>query len=154
MTFADGSSSTVYRETVRNGYEAISPIILVVRFRLRLLGRSRFWHGVFRLESLFNTLLFAGHEGFVTKLWLTDSATGYYRGIYEWDGERSATSYAEILRVVLQPWVQRGTFGYEILGGVNRTDYLAGRLAGSEVNDPGLGWCVPVSSELVGGDSR
>jgi hypothetical protein len=150
LTFADGSSSTVYRETVRNGQGVTSPIILVVRFRLRLIGTSRFWHAAFRFESLFNTLLFAGHEGFVTKLWLTDSDTGYYRGIYEWDGEQSARWYAEVLRVVLQPWVQEGTFGYEILGGVNRPDFLAGRVTGSEVSEPGRQWCVPVSSERSG----
>ncbi len=100
----------------------------MVGFRLRGIGTNRIWHALFRFESLFNTLLFAAHEGFHTKLWLTDLDTGYYRGIYEWRDPRSAVDYLETLRVVLRPWVEKGSFAYRVLE-MSRDDYLAGLIA-------------------------
>lgn len=126
VSFADGTTSTVYRETALRSYSSNDPVILVVRFRLRLIARSRFWHALFRFESLFNTLLFAGHPGFETKLWMTDLDTGFYRGIYEWDGADAAARYAENLRVVLEPWVERSSFGYRIVPFPDRSRYLDG----------------------------
>jgi len=84
IVFADRSRSDVYRETAMRRRTHQGLVLIVVRFRLRLIGSSRLAHWLFRLESLFNTLLFAAHRGFQTKLWLTDRDTGYYRGIYEW----------------------------------------------------------------------
>ena len=85
-------------------------------------------HWLFRLESLLNTVLFAAHRGFQTKLWLTDRDTGYYRGIYEWEGADAAVEYAETLRVVLKPWVQDGSFAYRVIEGQSRDDYLDGAM--------------------------
>lgn len=104
----------------------MSPVVLVVRFRLRLIGLNRIAHALFRLESLLNTLLFAGHDGFRTKLWLTDLETGFYRGIYEWDGADAARIYAEILRVVLAPWIEGGTFAYQVVDVEDRERFLDG----------------------------
>ena len=68
LRFADGTSSRVYRETVVDRPPAGDPCVLVVEFRLRAVrGRG---HAVFRWESLFNTPLFVGFPGFVSKLWL------------------------------------------------------------------------------------
>jgi hypothetical protein len=80
VEFADGSVSKIYRETSMRGLETTPQVMLAVRFRLRLIGSSRLGHALFRFESLFNTLLFAAHRGFHSKLWLTDPATDYYRG--------------------------------------------------------------------------
>lgn len=149
VDFADGSRSTVYRETVHNDARAESPVLLAVRFRLRALGGSRIGHALFRIESLLNTVLFAAHAGFVSKLWMTDRDTGFYRGIYEWDGSGRAEQYAEILRVVLRPWVQRGSFAYTIQLG-QRDDFLAGRAAGNpaQTRSP---WWLPVPPPLAAG---
>src|SRR4051794_26483259 len=50
LSFADGSSATVYRETVVRRSPAKAPAALVVEFRLRWVrGRG---HAVFRAESL------------------------------------------------------------------------------------------------------
>ncbi len=65
VRFADGSTSTIYRETVVAGAVAARPCALVVRFRLRW-ARGR-GHAVFRAESLLNTPLFVGFPGFVAK---------------------------------------------------------------------------------------
>lgn len=141
VTFADGTTSTIYRETAIR-HRSHRGVMLVVRFRLRLIGTSRPWHALFRAESLFNTLLFAGHPGFETKLWLTDLDTGTYRGVYEWDGTDLAAEYAETLRVVLSPWVERGSFAYRIVPYPDRARFLAGGWATRE-DGPGA-WWLPV----------
>jgi hypothetical protein len=127
IVFADGTRSVVYRETTTmRARHHDNLILIVVRFRLRIIGASRVAHWLFRVESLLNTLLFAAHPGFETKLWLTDRRTGYYRGIYEWRGHPEADEYAETLRVVLRPWVERGSFAYQVIEAVSRADYLNG----------------------------
>jgi hypothetical protein len=128
IEFADESVSRIYRETSMRGLETTPQVMLAVRFRLRFIGSSRLGHALFRLESLFNTLLFAAHGGFHSKLWLTDRATAYYRGIYEWEDSESALEYAETLRIVLAPWVETGSFAYQIVKGVGRLDFLEGHL--------------------------
>jgi hypothetical protein len=88
VRFADGSTATIYRETVLAGAVAARPCALVVRFRLRWVrGRG---HALFRAESLLNTPLFVGFPGFVAKWWLTADEHGVYRGLYEWDGPERA----------------------------------------------------------------
>lgn len=143
VTFSDGTTSIVYRETAMRSQSTNSPVILTVRFRLRFIARSRFWHALFRFESLFNTLLFAGHRGFVTKLWMTDVDTGFYRGIYEWDGSEAATGYAETLRVVLEPWVEAGSFGYQIVRVSDRIRFLDGDCPNPENEGT---WWLPVAA--------
>ena len=139
VEFADGSRSEIYRETAMRRRQYDGLVLIAVRFRLRLIGSSRLAHWLFRIESLLNTVLFVAHRGFQTKLWLTDRDTGYYRGIYEWEGHAAAVDYTETLRVVLQPWVHEGSFGYQVIEGHSREDYLDG------VNMPfqDEGWWLP-----------
>jgi hypothetical protein len=149
IEFADGSVSRIYRETTMRDLETTPQVMLAVRFRLRFIGSSRLGHALFRFESLFNTLLFAAHRGFHSKLWLTDRATDYYRGIYEWEDHRSAIEYAETLRIVLAPWAQTGSFAYRIMNGVSRSEFLEGRLP---IADPGHkddGWWLPARAGTV-----
>jgi hypothetical protein len=81
---ADGTSASVYRETVVDRGTTQDPCALVVEFRLRVV---RGWgRALFRWESLLNTRLFVGFPGFVSKLWLAHDDYGRYRGVYEWDG--------------------------------------------------------------------
>jgi hypothetical protein len=143
IEFADGSVSRIYRETTLRGLETTPQVMLAVRFRLRFIGSSRLGHALFRFESLFNTLLFAAHRGFHSKLWLTDRATTYYRGIYEWEDSESALEYAETLRIVLAPWVQAGSFAYRIVKGVGRLDFLEGQLAVEHPVHEDDGWWLP-----------
>lgn len=69
--WADGSTSTVYRETIAGGPATTTPTTLVVSFRLRLV-RSGWVHALFRFESELNTVLFAGFPGFLSKLWFAN----------------------------------------------------------------------------------
>ena len=146
ITFSDGSSSRIYRETTLIAGRSVDPVLLVVRFRLRLIGTNRLAHALFRFESLFNTVLFAAHRGFRTKLWLTDLTTGFYRGVYEWDGLDSATEYAEVLRVVLRPWVEKDSFAYRFLERFDRDSYLDGQVDGVAENESAMLWWLPVPS--------
>jgi len=146
VSFLDGSTSRIYRETSLDREASSDMVVLVVRFRLRLLGTSRVGHALFRLESLVNTVLFAAHRGFRTKLWLTDLTTGFYRGIYEWAGQADAIRYAEILRVVLRPWVERRSFGYRIIQAENRESFLRGEVQPEEALSADSAWWLPAAA--------
>ena len=124
LEFHDGSRLRVYRETVRTGAPTDRPALLVVRFRLRLLGRGRLWHALFRAESLLNTPLFAGFPGFRSKLWATNPDTGAYRGVYQWDGADRAEAYATTLLALLRPLCRPGSLTFHVEPGVWLGDLL------------------------------
>jgi len=134
LRFADGSCSRVYRETVHYGPPTWQPVLLVVQFQLRLIGRSRLLHALFRAESIANTPLFAGFPGFRSKLWATDQRTGVYRGVYEWDGARPAVDYATTLTALLRLGSVPGSVKFHVEPGVRRDDFL---------RDPGLVGSAP-----------
>lgn len=141
LRFEDGTASRVFRETVLEA-PTREPALLVVGFRLRLLGRARLAHRVFRAESIANTPLFAGFPGFRSKLWLCDDVTGSYRGIYEWDGADRATAYAETLCMLLRRVSDPGTVKYRVVEGTRRDDYLAhpDSVAGTLAPGPADAW--------------
>lgn len=123
LTFADGSSAPVYRETIVAGRTPAAACILVVAFRLRgVRGRG---HALFRAESVLNTPLFVGYPGFVSKLWLAHDEHGVYRGVYEWDGPERAHHYARSLWRVLQIVCVPGSIHYTVVPGLRRDAVLA-----------------------------
>lgn len=122
LSFADGTAGRVYRETFVEPPPTEDPAVLVVEFRLRWV--RGFAHAVFRAESLLNTPLFAGFDGFVSKLWLAHDEAGRYRGFYEWDGPELAASYARALWRVLALVSVRGSIHYVVLPGRRRDDLL------------------------------
>lgn len=128
LPFADGTTSTVFRETVVRDAESKAPSLLVVQFKLWHLGRAPILHAAFRRGCIVNTPLFAGFPGFRSKLWAADLETWVYRGVYEWDGADRAVSYAETLLWLLRPFSTRGTLRYRVVPAVRRDDAL---------NDPG-----------------
>ena len=121
LTFADGTSAPVFRETVV-GSDVQDPCVLVVQFRLRFV--SGFGHAVFRWESLLNTPLFVGFSGFVTKLWLAHDERGTYRGVYDWDGAEKAHYYARCLYWVLALVCPANSIHYRVLPGFRRRGFL------------------------------
>jgi hypothetical protein len=141
LTFADGTCSRVYRETVRRGAPTSNPSLLVVQFQLRLLGRNPVLHALFRLESLANTLLFAGFPGFRSKLWLTDERTWVYRGVYEWDDPQLATEYATTLSALLHLVCRPDSVCFHVEPGVRRDDFLRDPgIVGSDEAPPSERW--------------
>ena len=132
LRFADGTSSSVYRETVVDRPAPADPCVLVVSFRLRAV--RGYGHALFRWESLLNTPLFVGFPGFVSKLWLAHDEHGAYRGFYEWDDPALAEAYAGALWRVLALVSVPGSIAHRVLPGMRRDDVLA---------DPGLGAVPP-----------
>lgn len=120
ITFANGSSAVVFRETVVDQCRSHAPAMLVVEFRLRAVHG---WvHRLFEFESVLHTPLFAGFSRFVSKLWLTHDENEVYRGIYEWGG---AASYAEALRWILAFVSAPGSIAYHVVPGETRSNFLA-----------------------------
>jgi hypothetical protein len=145
LRFADGSGSVVYRETVVDGPGPEDPCVLVVEFRLRAVrGRG---HALFRRASLFNTPLFVGFPGLVSKLWLAADEHGVYRGLYEWDGPARAESYAGSLWRVLALVSVPGSIHYRVVPGLRRDDLLArpGLLHDEAVAADSHNWWQPVA---------
>ena len=142
LRFADGSTARVYRVTVSDHQAPREPTLLVVSFRLR--GVRREWeHATFRVESVCNTLLFAGFPGFVSKRWLDHDQNGVYRGIYQWDGEARAAAYVGALWWPLALVSANGSIHATIVPGVRTDEALVSpALLGSV---PGAGeWWRPV----------
>jgi hypothetical protein len=67
LHFRDGTTSLVFRETVRRA-PTLEPAVLVIQFRLAALGSNRWAHAAFRRECVLHTPLFAGFTGFRSKL--------------------------------------------------------------------------------------
>lgn len=138
VRWADGTTSTVYRETTVDR-TPVEPCTLVVRFRLR--GVHRPWlHALFRFVSELNTVLFAGFPGFVSKLWFEADEDGVYRGVYDWDGVASAHAYVRALWWALMVVSVRSSIEYLVVPGVGRDELL--RHPGMAVAN--AAWCRPI----------
>ena len=124
LHFADGTTTTVYRETVAADIAPADPAALIVGFRLRHV-RQQWGHAAFRTESLLNTILFAGFPGFVSKLWCAHDENHLYRGVYDWDGPDRADRYARALWQVLALVSEPDSIHHVVVPGVRRDDVLA-----------------------------
>jgi hypothetical protein len=138
LRWADGTTSTVYRETTAD-HTPIEPCTLLVRFRLRGVRRP-IWHALFRFVSELNTVLFAGFPGFVSKLWCAADENGVYRGVYDWDVAASAHAYVRALWWALMVVSVRSSIEYVVVPGVRRDEVL--RDPGVAASNPA--WCRPV----------
>ncbi len=124
LTFEDGTTSRVFRETRVRDVAAAHPTLLAIKFRLAFLDDLAPLHAAFRRECLIHTLLFAGFRGFRSKLWLEDDRTRIYRGIYEWDGAEDASAYAARMVGLLAPFSNQGTVEAQIVPGLTLSGYL------------------------------
>jgi hypothetical protein len=124
LSFRDGTTSRVFRETVVVGATMADPVLLVIGFRLAPLGDLGPLHAGFRRECLIHTPLFAGFRGFRSKLWLSDDDTRIYRGVYQWEGAKDAATYAARMVGLLAPFSNRGTARSHLVPGLTRADYL------------------------------
>jgi hypothetical protein len=137
VRWADGTTSTVYRETTTD-HVPNEPCTLIVRFRLRTVRRP-VWHTLFRWASELNTVLFAGFPGFVSKLWFAGDEYGTYRGVYDWDGVAAAHAYVRALWWALMVVSVRSSIEYVVVPGVRRDNFLGDASIGA-ANAP---WCRP-----------
>jgi len=143
VSFGDGTTAVVYRDTVVDAAAAPDPCVLVVEFRLRgVRGRG---HRLFRAESILNTPLFVGFPGFRTKLWFAHDDHDVYRGLYEWDGADQAAGYARALWWVLALVSHRASIDYRVVPGLRRADALDGSPAWvAATAGAGDAWWLPV----------
>jgi hypothetical protein len=146
FSFANGTRSTVYRETVRDD-EPRDPCVLLVEFRLRWVRGAT--HRVFQLESWLNTPLFVGFPGFVSKLWLAADTNGYYRGLYEWDGAERAEHYVRALWWALIVVSEAASIRYRILPNLTRDVFLA-KPSSPEVPRDDRWWCLVPAEATTG----
>jgi hypothetical protein len=137
LRFADGSTSFVFRETAIRDPNPRDPAVLVVQFRLRAFGHRRWLHALFRRECILHTPLFAGFPGFQSKLWISDTTTGVYRGLYEWDDPERATEYADTLVRLLVPLSTHSSVRYHVVPGIRRRDLFAASGCAGTVQEEG-----------------
>ena len=124
LSFRDGTTPRIFRETVVVDAPSAEPALLVIAFRLAFLDDVELLHAVFRHECLIHTPLFAGFPGFRSKLWLGDDDTRIYRGVYQWEGATEAAAYARRMVGLLAPFSTRGTARHHVVPGLPRAEYL------------------------------
>jgi hypothetical protein len=124
-----GGTYRIFRET--HGRDAVmeSSGVLVVGFRLRIIGSNRICHWLFQRLCLLTTPFWSGFPGFRIKLWMVDPETKNYLGIYEWAGEDHARTYVETLMKILRPLSTPGSVWYERYPGQALGPFLNARLA-------------------------
>lgn len=104
--------------------QAAAPAILVVRFEFaRLSQRAN------QLTSLIPIPLIAGFPGFRHKLWMVDSQTGCWQGVYEWANARAAQAYEQsFVFGVMNRRATPGSLFTELLPATSLGDFLEERL--------------------------
>lgn len=121
----DGRAYTVFRESTRDGSASGESVTLAVWFHLRGVppgGRLRRW--LFERLCIVNTVLFAGFDGYVVKLWMVDPQSADYAGLYSWGSSDEAERYAAYITAILRPLSVPGTVGYQILRDRSLEDHL------------------------------
>src|SRR3954462_3296689 len=102
VTLPDGRPFTVFRESSCDEPTTARPVMLAVWFRLRGVppaARVRQW--LFERESIANTFLFAGVDGYLVKLWMINRSTSEYAGLYSWRSADEAEIYGRYITSIL-----------------------------------------------------
>ena len=100
----DGRCFTIFRESSSSEPCTGEPMRLAIWFHLRWMPRgARVRAFLFERESILNTLLYAGFEGYRTKLWTVDRDSYDYAGFYTWRGRADAERYARYAVRMLRP---------------------------------------------------
>ena len=108
-----GGTYRIFRETMRTPDDSGSTGVLVVGFRLRLIGSNPACHWIFQRVCLLTTPFWIGIRGFRVKLWMVEPGTKDYLGIYSWAGADHARRYVEALLRVLRVVSTRDSVWYE-----------------------------------------
>jgi hypothetical protein len=124
-----GGVYDVFRETDGDDGVTGDPAVLVVGFRLKIIGANPVAHWLFQRVCLLTTPFWSGFRGFRVKLWMVDQDTKNYLGIYQWAGEENARAYAEALCRVLRPLSTRDSVWYDLEPEQALDPYLATRAA-------------------------
>jgi len=120
-----GGTYEVFRETIGDDGAPGEPAVLVVGFRLKVIGANRAAHWLFRRVCLLTTPFWSGFRGFRVKLWMIDQDSKNYLGIYQWAGEQNAQNYAEALSRVLRPLSTPESVWYDLYPRQDLDPFLA-----------------------------
>jgi hypothetical protein len=126
----DGRPFVVYRETSSSEPCDGELVTFTIWFHLRGVPPGARIRGfLFERESILNTILFAGVEGYRTKLWTVNLTTNDYAGFYTWRGRAAAERYTRYMTAILRPLAVPGSLGCQIddAGVVPAWDRPAGR---------------------------
>ena len=125
VSLPDGRTYTVFRESTCDGSSA-APVLLSVWFHLRgVPAGATLRRRLFERLCIVNTVLFAGFDGYLVKLWMVDPATSDYAGLYSWSSATEAEHYGRYITTILQPLSTPGSVGYEVDSTTTLDDYLA-----------------------------
>jgi hypothetical protein len=120
VALPDGRRFVVFRESNRDPDDTVSPpasppVLLAVWFHLRgVPAGARVRRSLFERCSIVNTLLFAGFDGYLVKLWLVNPETSDYAGLYSFGSEVDARHYGRYITSVLR-WVSTAhSVGFEV----------------------------------------
>ncbi len=112
---ADRQEFVIFRQTVLDptASRTNSPAaIFRVRFRVPKIRWSD------RFLTLLKTPLFAGLAGFRSKLWMVDTSSCTYQGVYEWDRIEDAENYAHSASMDFMTFLAvPGGISYEVIPG-------------------------------------
>ena len=122
-----GGTYEIFRETVGTDDATEPPGVLVVGFRLRVIGSNPVAHWLFQRLCILTTPFWSGFRGFRVKLWMVESETKDYLGIYQWAGEEHARTYVEALVRVLRPLSTKGSVWYKQYPGEDFETFLRAR---------------------------
>ncbi len=106
---------SVFRETLSTYKPKDKPVVLVVGFRLKLLGTNKTMQWLFQKLCILTTPFWSGFEGFGIKLWMVKVSDDSYMGIYKWNGKLNAQNYVDTLVRVLTPLSVAGSVWYKII---------------------------------------
>lgn len=128
-TIEQASQYAIFRETVSTRIIDESPVVLVIGFRLKIIGSHPSWHWLFQRCCIITTPFWSGFLGFQTKLWMVDPGSKNYLGIYQWFGERNAHRYIDFLLPVLRFFSVKKSVWYRFYPEMKLEEYLLPRLA-------------------------
>ena len=106
----------MFRESTRDGGDGSDPVTLAVWFHLWAIpAGARLRRYVFERACVANTMLFAGFDGYLVKLWMVDPDTSDYAGLYAWRSAEQAQIYARYITSILRPLSTPGSVGFGVL---------------------------------------
>lgn len=125
VALPDGRRYVVFRESSCDQQTDTAPVMLAVWFRLRAIppgARVRRWF--FERLCILNTVLFAGFDGYLVKLWMVDPDTSDYAGLYSWSSADKAERYGRYITSVLRPLSLPSSIGYQVFADSTLESYL------------------------------
>ena len=148
----DGRCFQVFRETTSDAGSERDRVVVAVWFHLKgVPAGARIRRAIFERESILNTLLFAGFDGFRIKLWMVDPASSDFAGLYEWSDPGQAEIYARYITTVLARLSRSGSVGYQIVADETLVGLPRGGVASRRRGGPLAGLWLVVRSGRIGG---